>query len=206
VRIDHFRAFAQCWEIPASEPTAVNGVWRDVPGVELFTEIQKAFPKLPIIAEDLGVITPDVDALKDRFLLPGMHVLMFAFHNEYKKSRDLPENSTPLSVVYTGTHDNNTVAGWFAQDITPMEKKNMLEYFHREIKPEEVNWVMIELALRSEAFLAVIAMQDLLGLGKEARMNMPSTVKGNWAWRLLPGAFTPAVADRFAALVINTKR
>jgi 4-alpha-glucanotransferase len=206
VRIDHFRAFAQCWEIPASEPTAVKGVWRDVPGVELFTALQKAFPKLPIIAEDLGIITPDVDALKDRFCLPGMHVLMFAFHNEYKKSRDLPENSTPLSVVYTGTHDNNTIAGWFSKDITPMEKKNMREYFCRDIAEGEVNWVMIELALRSAAFLAVIPMQDLLGLKEGARMNTPSTVKGNWAWRFMPGAFTPVVADRLASLVMNTKR
>jgi 4-alpha-glucanotransferase len=206
VRIDHFRAFAQCWEIPASEPTAVKGVWRDVPGLELFTALAKAFPSLPIIAEDLGVITPDVDALKDHFLLPGMHVLMFAFHSEYKKSRDLPENSTPLSVVYTGTHDNNTIAGWFARDITPMEKKNMREYFRREIGPEEVHWVMIELALRSSAFLAVIPLQDLLGLKEEGRMNKPSTVRGNWQWRVLPGAFTPFLADRLAALIVKTKR
>jgi 4-alpha-glucanotransferase len=206
VRIDHFRAFAQCWEIPASEPTAVKGVWRDVPGVELFTELRKAFPKLPIIAEDLGVITPDVDALKDHFLLPGMNVLMFAFHNEYKKSRDLPENSTPLSVVYTGTHDNNTVAGWFSQDITPIEKKNMHEYFHRDIKLEEANWVMVELALRSAAFLAVVPLQDILGLKQDARMNKPSTVKGNWGWRLLPGGFTPAMQGRLASLVVKTKR
>ena len=206
VRIDHFRAFAQCWEIPASEPTAVKGAWRDVPGVELFTALQKAFPDLPVIAEDLGVITPDVDALKDKFLLPGMHVLMFAFHNEYKKSRDLPENSTPLSVVYTGTHDNNTIAGWFAVDVTPVEKKNMREYFRREIKAEEVNWVMIGLALRSAAFLSVIPVQDLLGLKEDARMNKPSPVEGKWAWRFLPGAFTPAIADRFAAMVLETKR
>jgi 4-alpha-glucanotransferase len=184
----------------------VKGVWRDVPGLELFTELQKAFPRLPIIAEDLGVITPDVDALKDHFFLPGMHVLMFAFHDEYKKSRDLPENSTPLSVVYTGTHDNNTTAGWFARDITPIEKKNMLEYFHREIKPEEINWVMIELALRSVAFLSLIPLQDLLGLKEDARMNKPSTVKGNWQWRLLPGAFTPAIEQRLAALVADAKR
>ena len=206
VRIDHFRAFAQYWEIPASEPTAVKGVWKDVPGLELFTAIQKAFPDLPIIAEDLGVITPDVDALKDRFLLPGMHVLMFAFHNEYKKSRDLPENSTELSVVYTGTHDNNTIAGWFLKDITPMEKKNMREYFRRDISSDDVNWVMIDLALRSAAFLAIIPVQDLLGLKDDARMNKPSTVKGNWGWRFLPGALTSQVVDRLAALVVSTKR
>ncbi len=206
VRIDHFRAFAQCWEIPAAEPTAVNGVWRDVPGVELFKVFQKEFPSLPVIAEDLGIITPDVDALKDGFTLPGMHVLLFAFHNEYKKSRDLPENSTPLSVVYTGTHDNNTVRGWYAHDITPMEKKNMAEYLGREVALEDVNWVMVELALRSAAFLALIPVQDILGLGKEARMNTPSTVKGNWKWRMLSGAFSSEVVERLAALTLKSGR
>ena len=206
VRIDHFRAFAQCWEIPASEPTAVNGAWRDVPGVDLFTVLQKEFPLLPVIAEDLGVITPDVDALKDRFGLPGMHVLLFAFHNEYKKSRDLPENSTPLSVVYTGTHDNNTVRGWYGHDITPMEKKNMIEYLGRHISSDEVNWVMIELAFRSAAFLALIPVQDILGLGEAARMNTPSTVRGNWKWRILPGELSPEVLERLAELTSTTGR
>ncbi len=206
VRIDHFRAFAQCWEIPASEPTAVHGEWVDVPGMELFTVLQKEFPSLPVIAEDLGIITPDVDELKDNFGLPGMHVLLFAFHNEYKKSRDLPENSTPLSVVYTGTHDNNTVCGWYRHDMTRMEKKNMIEYLGREVPPEEVNWVMIELALRSAAFLALIPVQDILGLGKEARMNTPSTVSGNWKWRMLSGDLTPETIERLAALTSKTGR
>ncbi len=206
VRIDHFRAFAQCWEIPASEPTAVKGKWMDVPGLELFAALEKAFPKLPIIAEDLGIITPDVDALKERFRLPGMHVLMFAFHNEYKKSRDLPENSTPLSVVYTGTHDNNTVRGWYLKDITPIEKKNMLEYFRREIAPDEIHWEMISLAMRSAAGIAVIALQDVLGLGAEARMNKPSTVSDNWKWRFLPGSLNKEVVGRLAALTKSSGR
>ncbi len=206
VRIDHFRAFAQCWEIPASEPTAVKGAWCHVPGVDLFTVFQKEFPSLPVIAEDLGIITPDVDALKDGFGLPGMHVLLFAFHNEYKKSRDLPENSTPLSVVYTGTHDNNTVRGWYSHDMTPMEKKNMAEYLGRDVPPDEINWVMIELAFRSAAFLALIPLQDILGLGKEARMNTPSTASGNWKWRMLPEEFSPEAIDRLAVLTVQARR
>jgi 4-alpha-glucanotransferase len=206
VRIDHFRAFAQCWEIPAEEPTAIGGAWRDVPGVELFTALNRAFPELPIVAEDLGIITPDVDALKDRFGLPGMRVLMFAFHNEYKKSRDLPENYKPLSVVYTGTHDNNTIGGWYAQDITAIEKKNMKAYFGRDILPEEINWVMISVALKSSALLSIIPLQDVLGLGAEARMNTPSTFKGNWRWRMLPGALTSEQAVRLAGLTQQTQR
>ncbi|MFH0753512.1 MAG: 4-alpha-glucanotransferase [Candidatus Omnitrophota bacterium] len=206
VRIDHFRAFAQCWEIPAGEATAVKGRWCDVPGDALFSRLQQVFPDLPIIAEDLGIITPDVDALKDKYALPGMRVLMFAFHNDYKKSRDLPENYLSLSVAYTGTHDNNTICGWYSQDITAMEKKNMLEYFKREIRPEEINWVMIDLVLHSPAFLTVIPVQDILGSGAEGRMNKPSTVKGNWQWRLGTEALTPVISSRLAALTTASAR
>ncbi|MBF0331866.1 MAG: 4-alpha-glucanotransferase [Candidatus Omnitrophica bacterium] len=206
VRIDHFRAFAQCWEIPASEPTAVKGKWCDVPGEALFLALGKAFPELPIIAEDLGIITPDVDALKDKFKLPGMRVLMFAFHNEYKKSRDLPENYVPLSVAYTGTHDNNTIRGWFAEDITDVEKKNMLEYFGREVKADEITWVMMDRVLRSKSFLSIVPVQDILGAGAEARMNKPSTTKGNWRWRFRSKALTPKMAARLAALTVESGR
>ncbi len=206
VRIDHFRAFAQCWEIPVAEPTAVKGKWCDVPGDALFAALQKSFPDLPIIAEDLGIITPDVDALKDKFALPGMRVLMFAFHNEYKKSRDLPENYLPLSVAYTGTHDNNTICGWYAADITDIEKKNMLEYFGREVKADEINWLMIDMILRSKAFLAVVPVQDILGVGMEGRMNKPSTVKGNWRWRFAAGALTSKLASHMADLTIKADR
>lgn len=183
VRIDHFRAFAQCWEIPADEKTAVNGRWVDVPGVELFDTFKKHFPSMPIIAEDLGIITPDVDALKDQFGLPGMRVLMFAFHHEYQKSRDLPENYIERSVVYTGTHDNNTILGWFEKDRSEIEKKNMLEYFGKELTDEDVVWMMIEKAMMSVSCLAIIPLQDVLELNQEARMNTPSTILNNWGWR-----------------------
>ncbi|MEI8012640.1 MAG: 4-alpha-glucanotransferase [Candidatus Omnitrophota bacterium] len=206
VRIDHFRAFAQCWEIPATELTAVRGAWRDVPGGDLFAAFQREFPDLPIIAEDLGIITPDVDALKERFGLPGMKVLLFAFHTEPEKSRDIPENFTPLSVVYTGTHDNNTIRGWYSRDITSVEKRNMLAYCGRDIPSKEINQWMIGAALRSPSVLAVIPLQDILGLGAEARMNTPSTVTGNWRWRFGSGNFSAQMADRLAALTEGAGR
>ncbi|NTV28511.1 MAG: 4-alpha-glucanotransferase [Candidatus Omnitrophica bacterium] len=206
IRIDHFRAFAQCWEIPASEETARNGAWRDVPGVELFSTLAKRFPSLPIIAEDLGIITQDVDDLKEQFGFPGMRVMLFAFHNEYKKSRDLPDNYIPASVAYTGTHDNNTVRGWYRYDVTPLEQKNMLEYFGKEIKAEDVHWELIFRVLNSVSNLAIIPLQDLLGLGREARMNKPSTVKGNWKWRVKPGMMSSLVAEKLKKMTIKAGR
>lgn len=179
VRIDHFRGFAQCWEIPVAEKTAIKGMWCDVPGEDFFRVLQGHFPRLPVIAEDLGIITEDVTALKEKFGFPGMRVLMFAFHDQYKKSRDLPDNYTSESVVYTGTHDNNTLRGWFEEDMLPAEKKNLDEYLGRDVGADDVNWVMIDLAMRSSANISIIPLQDLLGLGREARMNRPSTVRGN---------------------------
>ncbi len=205
-RIDHFRAFAQCWEIPSDEKTAVKGSWVDVPGEALFKVLQERFPVLPIIAEDLGIITPDVDALKEKFNLPGMRVVMFAFHNEYKKSRDIPENYVPLSVVYTGTHDNNTLLGWLKDDVTPVELKNMKEYFSRDISLEEGPWVMIDLVLKSVSSLAIIPLQDILSLDGSARMNKPSTILGNWRWRLKPGAFSRKLVLRLKKMTLLAGR
>lgn len=196
VRVDHFRAFAQCWEIPAHERTAIKGVWRDVPGMELFLVLKKHFPILPIIAEDLGIITADVDALKDHFGFPGMRVVMFAFHNAYRKSRDLPENYLPNAVVYTGTHDNNTVRGWFEEDMTDQEKENFYDYFKVRPSGKNIHWRMIHMAMGSAANICIIPLQDLLGLGSEARMNQPSLVKGNWRWRFEAGALAPGILAR----------
>lgn len=205
-RIDHFRAFAQCWEIPAHEPTPINGAWRDVPGKELFLALRKQLPDLPVIAEDLGIITPDVDALKDLFGFPGMRVVMFAFHNEYKKSRDLPENFTRDSIVYTGTHDNNTVRGWFREDMTAREKENFMEYFKARPSLSNIHWKMIRMAMGSAAMLCVIPIQDVLGLGSEARMNRPSTVAGNWCWRIRRGAISPKVITHLRRLTLVAGR
>lgn len=190
-RIDHFRAFVQCWEIPAVELTAVKGAWRDVPGMELFSVLKARFNSLPIIAEDLGIITPDVDALKDHFEFPGMRVVMFAFHNEYKKSRDLPVNYEPCAVVYTGTHDNNTVLGWFDEDMTELEKLNFYDYFKTVPERTTIHQRMMSMAMGSVANICIIQLQDLLGLGSMARMNRPSTAQGNWRWRFEQGAVSP---------------
>ncbi len=206
VRIDHFRGFCQCWEIPAEEKTARNGAWCDVPGAELFSELSRRFPSLPIIAEDLGIITQDVDDLKDKFGFPGMRVIQFAFHNEYKKSRDLPDNYIPTSVAYTGTHDNNTVRGWYEYDITPLEKENMLEYFGREIPADDIHWELIRLAFNSVSNLVIVPVQDLLGLNKEARMNKPSTVKGNWKWRLRSGLLTRQLSEKLRKITVKSGR
>jgi 4-alpha-glucanotransferase len=206
VRIDHFRAFAQCWEIPAGEKTAVRGSWRDVPGEELFLTLKQRFQKLPIIAEDLGIITKDVDALKEKFGFPGMCVMMFAFHNEYKESRDFPGNYKPRSVAYTGTHDNNTTRGWYENDRTEIEQENMLEYFGRKIDVSEINWVMIEEVMKSVANTAIIPLQDILGAGAEARMNRPSTIQGNWLWRVKPQELGADLSRRLAKLVAKNKR
>ncbi len=206
VRVDHFRAFAQCWEIPAHERTAVKGEWCDVPGMELFLVLKEKFQRLPIIAEDLGIITPDVDALKDYFGFPGMRVVMFAFHNEYKESRNLPENYTPESVVYTGTHDNNTVRGWFEEDMTGLEKENFYEYFKFQPSAGSIHWVMIRMAMGSVANICIIPLQDLLGLSSSARMNRPSTVKGNWSWRFEQGALSAETLMRLHQLTLISGR
>jgi 4-alpha-glucanotransferase len=206
VRIDHFRAFVQCWEIPAEETTARGGAWADVPGRALFDVLQAKVPRLEVIAEDLGIITPEVDALKERFRFPGMCVVLFAFHNDYKKSRDLPENHKPLSVVYTGTHDNNTVQGWYKEDITRIEKDNMREYFGKDIPVDDIHWVMIEMALRSPAYWSIIPLGDLLGLGSEARINRPSTAQGNWKWRFRSECLLPGIVEKLRRLTISTER
>jgi 4-alpha-glucanotransferase len=206
IRIDHFRAFVQCWEIPVEEKTAVKGAWRDVPGKELFLALQKHFRQLPIIAENLGIITKDVDELMELFGFPGMRVLMFAFHNEYKKSRDLPENYTPLSVAFTGTHDNNTIRGWFENDMTPVEKENLQEFLGYEPSSRDISWIMIELVMESQANLAIIPLQDLLGLGEQARMNRPSTVEGNWLWRFPPGVLGRSLCTRVSKIISRSHR
>lgn len=182
VRVDHFRGFAACWEIPATEKTAINGKWRPVPGEQLFQHLQTKFTELPIVAEDLGVITPDVEQLRDQFNLPGMKILQFAFDsgptNPY-----LPHNHLPNSVVYTGTHDNNTSCGWW-KSLSAAGKTQIKDYLQRPCR--DMPWPLIETALASVANLAVIPMQDLLKLDGGARMNRPGTARGNWQWRLLP--------------------
>ncbi len=203
VRIDHFRGFAACWTVPAGDPTAERGTWEPAPGTELFKALARELGDLPLIAEDLGVITEDVNALRESLGFPGMRVLQFAFDEQEAGSlasgnRFLPHNHRPNSVVYTGTHDNDTTRGWYAKR-TPAEKA----YFERYIGGGDapVEWTLIRMALASVCRFAIIPVQDVLGLGSEARLNTPGTSGGsNWTWRLEDGALTPQVASRLREL------
>ena len=192
VRVDHFRGFESFWEIPAHEPTAVRGRWREGPGRALFDAVRRQLGSLPLVAEDLGIITPEVEVLRDALGLPGMRVLQFA--DADPRSPHLPANYVVNSVAYTGTHDNDTAAGWYAAG--PGRKRG-----RGAPSAAEAAWGMIEAVLHSPAGWAVVPLQDVLGLGSEARMNTPGVAEGNWAWRLQGGELTPALAARLAAVV-----
>ncbi|MFH1625600.1 MAG: 4-alpha-glucanotransferase [Pseudomonadota bacterium] len=196
VRVDHFRGFVGYWEVPARESTAMNGRWVEAPAEDFFKALLKRFPYLPIIAEDLGVITPDVREVMNRFAFPGMKVLLFAFGDDVPTNPYIPHNHIQNSVVYTGTHDNNTVKGWFEREATPAEKERLFRYLGRKTSAEEVHWEFIRLAMMSVADTVIIPMQDILGLDEEARMNRPATTQGNWLWRLLPEQLIPQVSTR----------
>ena len=197
VRIDHFRGFAGYWEIPASEPTAVKGRWVPGPGERLFKAINKALGPLPIIAEDLGVITPDVEALRKKFAFPGMRILQFAFAGD-ASDRFLPHNHEPDTVVYPGTHDNDTVAGWWA-GATDHERHFARGYLATD--GHDMPWTMIRAAMASVADTAVHPMQDVLALPTECRMNHPGQNQGWWAWRFQWSQVHPWHAGRLAELV-----
>ncbi|MDZ7642188.1 MAG: 4-alpha-glucanotransferase [Desulfurivibrio sp.] len=188
VRIDHFRGFEACWQIPAAEPDAVNGQWVKGPGERFFRQMEKALgSSLPIIAEDLGLITPEVEELRDQLGLPGMKVLQFAFDSD-ETNVYLPHNYPHRNcVVYTGTHDNDTTMGWFlSEKCTPEAQRRLLRYLGWE-REGAVHWGLIRLALASVAALAIIPLQDVLGFGADCRLNTPGTSQGNWRWRLAPG-------------------
>jgi 4-alpha-glucanotransferase len=202
IRLDHFRGFAQFWEIPAEEPTAMHGRWVDGPGDDLFLKLREALGGLPFFAEDLGVITPDVNALRDRLQIPGMAVLQFGF-SDAGAHIYLPHRLTPDRVVYTGTHDNDTTLGWW---------NSLAEHERRAVEAlagrcdDGVNWALVRLAQASVANLSVIPLQDILGLGSEARMNIPSKPDGNYHWRYHPQALKPELVERLARLAEVTDR
>jgi len=203
VRVDHFRGFAACWEIPGGDTTAERGRWVEAPGKEVFTAIRSALGKLPIIAEDLGVITPDVVDLRDAFGFPGMRILQFAFGGD-PKNTDLPHNYERNAAAYTGTHDNDTTVGWFGSvhgegstrtaEQIELERTFCLNYLNTTGK--EIHWDFIRGVFASVANTAVVPLQDLLGLGTEARMNLPNSTEGNWSWRFKKGALTNDIAVR----------
>lgn len=183
VRVDHFRGFEAYWQVPAGEETAINGEWIQAPGETFFETLNQKLGSLPILAEDLGIITPEVEALRDRFDFPGMRILQFAFGND-PTSLHLPHHYVKNSVVYPGTHDNDTAIGWW-QQATPNEKQFLAKYLGYA-SPEdiqEINWVLIRMALASVSNLAIIPLQDVLSLDGRARMNDPSQYAGNWRWR-----------------------
>ena len=196
VRLDHFRGFEGYWEIPAEEPTAIVGRWVKGPGVPFFRAMEEALGRLPIIAEDLGVITPEVEALRDRFGFPGMKILQFAFGGE-RNSSFLPHNFSPNSVVYTGTHDNDTTIGWY-DSTSEQERDHLRRYLARDAS--DVAWDLIRLAYASVADMAIATMQDLMRLGNEARMNYPSRPSGNWQWRYTPDMLTENIAEWLAEM------
>jgi 4-alpha-glucanotransferase len=199
IRIDHFRGFEAFWQVPAGETTAVKGEWRKAPGKALFQTLVQELGELPILAEDLGVITPEVEELRDRFGFPGMRVLLFAF-NGGSDNIHLPHHFVPNSVVYTGTHDNDTAVGWW-QRASRSEKQFFYRYLTGYAVGEEINWAVIRLALASVSNLAIIPLQDILGLDNSARMNTPATIEGNWEWRLASlDLLTDQISDRLREL------
>jgi 4-alpha-glucanotransferase len=197
VRLDHFRGFEKYWEIPATAETAMEGRWVEAPGAALFTRLQQVFGRLPLVAEDLGLITPEVDALREAFGLPGMKILQFAFdggpNNPY-----LPHNHTAEAVVYTGTHDNDTTLGWY-QGLDDAGKQAVMDYLGHPSEP--MPWPLVRAALASVARLAIMPLQDLLELGSEQRMNTPGVPGDNWNWRFTAEQVPAGLAARLRQLV-----
>ncbi len=195
VRVDHFRGFDEYYAIPADEETAVNGTWEKGPGIKLFETMRETFGQVNIIAEDLGFLTPSVHKLLDETGFPGMKVLQFAFSTG-ERSTYLPYFYGHNCVVYTGTHDNDTVRGWY-ETMDEGEKQFAREYLNNVHTPEEeISWDFIRLAVASVADLAVVPLQDYLCIGKQGRINTPSTLGDNWTWRLKKGEFTPEIRER----------
>ncbi len=194
VRVDHFRGFEAYWEVPAEEETAVKGRWVPGPGADFFNVIKHELGELPIIAEDLGVITEGVEKLRDEFDLPGIKVLQFAWSNP--KNPFLPHNHRVNCVVYSGTHDNNTTIGWWNNEIDDHARGFISEYLARE--GQDPAWLFMFLGMASPAHTFIMPLQDILGLGQEARMNMPGNPSGNWAWRFTPEMLETRAHNRLA--------
>jgi 4-alpha-glucanotransferase len=216
VRIDHFRGFAAYWEIPAEEPTAVNGRWVQAPGDALFEALKRGLGggELPVIAEDLGVITADVVELRDRHHLPGMRVLQFAFGGDELAAEYVPENYPEWSVAYTGTHDNDTVIGLFqsgvgdnstrSEEMIEKERRSILAYTKTD--GSELNWDFIKAVWFSKSEIVITTMQDILGLGSEARMNVPGKMGKLWAWRFSWDQLEEEMIDQMREITKNSER
>ena len=200
IRIDHFRGFVAYWEVKAEEKTAINGEWVNVPSYDFFNTLLKRFVSLPAIAEDPGIITTDVGEVMKHFGFPGMKVLLFAFGNDNPYNPYLPHMYEKNCVVYTGTHDNNTVKGWFEKEAKEDEKLRFFKYIGKEVSVNEVNWEFIKLAMSSISDISIIPLQDILGLGEEGRMNIPGTIKDNWRFRFSENALIDSVKEKLLNL------
>jgi 4-alpha-glucanotransferase len=209
VRVDHFRGFEKYYEIPAGASDAATGRWVEGPGARLFEALQKALGHLPIIAEDLGLITPEVKALRDRFGFPGMRILQFAFANDSSTDDFKPYNYIRNCVAYTGSHDNDTVAGWFTgsgtgdstRTLDEVQQEREFARLYLNSDGREIHWDFIRTLLGSVAETAIIPLQDILGLGSEARMNLPASVGRNWAWRYQEGDLKAEISERLRLMV-----
>lgn len=212
VRLDHFRGFQAYWEVPGGQPTARHGRWVDGPGGNLFAALEAALGQLPIVAENLGVITPEVESIRERFGFPGMTVLQFAFGSDPQGPSFRPHNYARNSVAYSGTHDNDTTLGWWhgagASTRTHSDIEREHEFTRRYLRFEgdEVHWIFIQTLLASVAATIVVPMQDVLGLGSAARMNLPGSLGGNWRWRYRSGDLTPLLQERLRDLVMMYDR
>jgi 4-alpha-glucanotransferase len=198
-RIDHFRGFVACWSVPDGDRDASGGHWRRGPGRALFEAINSELGELPLIAENLGEITPPVERLRRQLYLPGMAVLQFAFDPDEPGSPYKPDRHQELDVVYTGTHDHDTLRGWWSTLPEPSRAAALEQIEAAGFAEDEVWWSLIRLAFSSPARLAMLQAQDVLGLGSEARMNIPGQASGSWRWRMEPGALTTEHAKRLRA-------
>ena len=205
IRLDHFRGFEAYWSIAADEPTAIHGQWVKAPGHALFNRLKEIFGELPFIAEDLGVITREVDELREFFGMPGMRVLQFGFSDRGSHIY-LPHRFVENTVVYTGTHDNNTTLGWWREGATAEERDHVATYLHPIEHEGDIVWTMIKAAAASVAMICIFPLQDILHLGSEARMNTPSESMGNWTWRFNRGALHLDLATKMAAIMEMTDR
>ena len=196
VRLDHFIGFTRNWEVPGADKTAENGRWADVPGIELFEALRSQMGGIPLIAEDLGSMTPEVEHLRDSLGMPGMRILQYAFGDD-PQNRDLPHNYLPNCVAYTGTHDNDTIAGWY-KSASKTERAFCHKYL--DLKGRNIHWDMIRAIMASVADTVIVPLQDILGLGSDSRMNTPATAKGNWEWRLDGSSLTDNLAARLSEM------
>ena len=193
LRLDHFRAFADYWEVPADHTTAIKGKWKPGPGIPFFATLQNSLGALPFVAEDLGDVNDAVFRLRDHFNLPGMKILQFAYGDNMASSSYIPHHYTQNFIAYTGTHDNNTVVGWFTKEISMKTRKQIASYVGQTVSEENIHIALSRLAYASVAKTAILPLQDVLGLDETARMNMPASTMGNWRWRLKPGVLTKSL-------------